>query len=101
MEFQCSQRPESLLQKWGRRRTSQKRTTAGYAAVAGLAVDITGDLDIIDAGGNQVLKLAAGAASTTPLLTGLNNLTNVAVDSAGNLHITESGSNRVLILPSD
>jgi len=96
--------PRIVIAKMGQTPNFAKLTAAGSAAVvglnkpAGLAVD---NLDIIDAGGNQVLKLAAGAASTTPLLTGLNNPTNVAVDSAGILHITESGSNRVLILPSD
>jgi serine/threonine-protein kinase len=46
------------------------------------------------------LKLAAGATSPTPLLTGLNNPTNVVVDNAGNLYITDSGNNRVLLLPA-
>jgi serine/threonine protein kinase, bacterial len=46
------------------------------------------------------LKLAAGATTPTPLLTGLNNPTAVALDSVGNLYITDSGNNRVLMLPA-
>jgi serine/threonine protein kinase, bacterial len=46
------------------------------------------------------LKLAAGATTPTPLLTGLNIPTAVALDSVGNLYITDSGNNRVLMLPA-
>jgi sugar lactone lactonase YvrE len=67
---------------------------------AGPAVEGAGNLYIVDTGNNQVMKLAAGATTPTPLLTGLNNPTDVAVDNAGNLYITDSGNSRVLMLPA-
>ena len=72
---------------------------AGLNKPAGLAVDSSGNLYIADTGNDQVLKLAAGAAAPTPLVTGLNSPTDVVVDNAGNLYITDSGNNRVLMLP--
>jgi sugar lactone lactonase YvrE len=68
--------------------------TAGLNAPQGLAVDAAGDLFVADSGNNRVVELAAGAATLTPLATGLATPPNaVAVDAAGDLFITESQGN--------
>jgi DNA-binding beta-propeller fold protein YncE len=66
----------------------------------GVAVDVAGDVYVVDTGNNRVLKLAAGANNTTVLpFTDLNAPESVAVDGAGNVYVTDNGNARLLKLP--
>ncbi|CAM3240640.1 protein kinase [Mycobacterium intermedium] len=82
----------------------------GLSAPAGLAVDAKGDVYVVDAGNNRVLKLAVG--STNQIVEpfgGLETPEDIAVDDAGDVVITEpsrrrvqeltAGSNSPIVLP--
>jgi serine/threonine-protein kinase len=73
----------------------------GLKEPKGVAVAANGDIYIAETGNNQVLKLAAGATSPTPLpFTGLSEPEAVAVTANGDVYVADSGNHRVLTLPS-
>jgi serine/threonine protein kinase, bacterial len=66
-----------------------------------VAVDAAGNVYVTDFGTNRVLKLAAGASSTTVLpFNGLKEPGAVAVDPPGNVYVLDDGHFRVLKLPA-
>ncbi|GAB3020764.1 serine/threonine-protein kinase PknD [Mycobacterium bourgelatii] len=85
---------------------SKKRTQvvlpfAGLSGPAGLAVSAKGDVYVVDAGNNRVLKLAVG--STNQIVEpfgGLEKPEDIAVDEAGDVVITEPSRHQVQELPA-
>jgi len=64
-------------------------------------VDAAGNVYVTDLGTNRVLKLAAGASSSTVLpFNDLDNPSDVAVDTAASVYILDDGHFRVLKLPA-
>jgi sugar lactone lactonase YvrE len=63
-----------------------------------VVVDMQGDVYIVDAINNQVLKetLSSGIYSQSTALTGLNGPGGIAIDGAGNLYIANSNGDQVL-----
>ncbi len=90
--------------------------SAQLSAVRGIAVDLSGNLYIADAGNNVVRKVSSTGTITTVAGTGapgfsgdggqaskaqLSSPSGVAIDSAGDLFIADTGNNRVrMVLPS-
>jgi serine/threonine protein kinase, bacterial len=71
----------------------------GLREPQGLAVDSAGTAYVTDFGNNRVLKLPAGASTSSTLpFTGLNGPGGVAVDTAGAVYVVDSFNNRVLKL---
>lgn len=74
---------------------------SGLKNPAGVAVDNTGAVYVVDTDNNRVLKLPAGATTATTLpFTGLNRPLGVAIDTNGAVYVADSGDNRVLKLPA-
>ncbi len=66
-----------------------------------MAVDIRGNVYVIDLGADRVLKLDAGASSPTVLpFTDLDKPSSVAVDSKGNVYLNDDLHFRILKLPA-
>jgi hypothetical protein len=67
----------------------------------GLATDGLGNLYIVDAGNNRIVRTALdGSGSAVVTLTGitLSSPAGLAVDAANNLYIVDSGNDRVVVL---
>lgn len=66
--------------------------------VTGVAIDLSGNIYIVDAGKKQVVKIS-GSTQTT-LLTGLSSPRQIAVDRAGGIYVADAGANAIIYLPS-
>lgn len=66
-------------------------------SVTGVAVDLSGNLYVVDAGNKQVVKI--NGASQTTILTGLVAPKQIAVDRLGNVYVADAGANSVVYLP--
>ncbi|MGW4356086.1 S8 family serine peptidase [Nocardia sp. NPDC004582] len=70
-------------------------------SATGVAVTAAGDVLVVDANHNRVLRLAAGATTQTVLpFTALSQPQGVAVDAAGTVFVTDSSHQRVVKLPA-
>jgi len=68
----------------------------------GSAVDGAGNVYVVDNSNSQIIKLAAGTLTQTPVVTsGLLNPTAVVIDGAGNLFISDTGNSRVVMVPNE
>ena len=78
---------------------------AGLIGAIGAAVDVSGDLFIVDCDNPRVVEVPAGGGAPTAIDPtvdgiGLNYPGAVAVDGAGNLFISDGGNNRVVEVPA-
>jgi sugar lactone lactonase YvrE len=68
----------------------------------GSAIDGAGNVYVVDNTNSQVVKLAAGTLTQSPVVTsGLLNPTAVVIDGAGNLYISDTGNSRVVVVPNE
>jgi sugar lactone lactonase YvrE len=70
----------------------------GLGTVTGVAVDLSGNLYIVDSTNKQVVKLV-GTVQTV-LYSGLKAPKQIAVDRLGNVYIADSGANAIVLLPT-
>jgi sugar lactone lactonase YvrE len=85
-------------------------TLGSFSYSCGVALDVPGNLYIVDCGGNRVRKVSVGGILSTIAGTGAATSTGdggaataasvdvpqgVAIDQSGNVYVAESGSNRI------
>jgi hypothetical protein len=71
---------------------------SGSASFQDAAVDVQGNVYLVDAANNQILKEAPSGSTYTQstLITGLNGPSGIAIDGAGNLYIANTTADNVL-----
>jgi hypothetical protein len=81
----------------------QRTIGSGWGNAAGVAVDASGNVYIVDQTHKQVWKETLSGSSYTPSIVadstsnyGLNQPTDVAVDGAGNVYIADQGNGRIV-----
>ncbi|SNT12140.1 Ig-like domain (group 3) [Granulicella rosea] len=74
----------------------------GLGKVTGVAVDVSGNIYIVDNGNRQLVKETLSGTSyvQSTIVKGLTSPTQVAVDQAGNVYVADPGANAVIYLPS-
>jgi sugar lactone lactonase YvrE len=69
----------------------------GLGKVTGVAVDLSGNIYIVDNGNKKVVEIS-GTTQTT-LMSGLTDPRQIAVDKYGNVYVADAGANAVVYLP--
>ena len=73
---------------------------SGFTNPTGVAVDITGNVYVADAGNNAVKKIPAGGGAPIVLGSGFSHPEGVAVDGAGNVYVADYFNNAVKEIPA-
>ena len=69
----------------------------GLGSVVGVAVDLTGNVYIVDATNKQVVKVTPAGVQTT-IASGLVAPKQIAVDRLGNVFVADSGANSIVFI---
>jgi sugar lactone lactonase YvrE len=69
-----------------------------YSSPAGVAVDSSGNVYVVETGNSSILRISPSGTVTTLLNSGngLSSPEGVAVDSSGNVYVANTGSNQIL-----
>jgi gliding motility-associated-like protein len=65
----------------------------GFSTAQGVAVDVAGNVYVVDQGNNAIKKIPVGGGTPVSIGTGFNRPWGVAVDLAGNVYVADYNSN--------
>jgi streptogramin lyase len=72
---------------------------SGFSTPTGVAVDVSGNVYIADAGNNLIKKIPVGGGAPVAIGSGFSHPEGVAVDASGNVYVADYNNNAVKEIP--